>query len=62
MTGYTHEVANAVSMTYDFSPFKTVVDVGGSYGTLLSAILQRNPTARGFCSTNPMSQPWPASN
>ena len=53
MTGYTHEVANAVSMTYDFSPFKTVVDVGGSYGTLLSAILQRNPTARGILFDQP---------
>src|SRR5262249_1233567 len=30
-----------------FSPARTVVDVGGGSGVLLSAILQRNPAARG---------------
>src|SRR4029450_563097 len=38
---------------YDFSRFKTVVDVGGSYGTLLAAILCRNPTARGILFDQP---------
>ena len=42
MTGWTHQLVGAVVDTYDFSPFKTVVDVGGGYGALLSAILQRN--------------------
>ena len=48
MIGYTHQVANAVVATYDFSPFGTVVDVGGGYGTLLAAILRDNPTTRGM--------------
>ncbi len=33
---------------YDFSPFTTIVDVGGGEGTLLAAILARNPAARGI--------------
>ena len=48
MIGYTHQVANAVVATYDFSPFGTVVDVGGGYGTLLAAILRDNPPTRGM--------------
>lgn len=48
MIGYTHQVANAVTASYDFSPFATVVDVGGGYGTLLAAILRDNPAAQGI--------------
>ena len=48
MIGYTHQVANAVVGVYDFSVFGTVADVGGGYGTLLAAILQSNPSARGI--------------
>jgi hypothetical protein len=48
MIGYTHQVANAVVGVYDFSAFGTVADVGGGYGTLLAAILQSNPSARGI--------------
>ncbi len=48
MIGYTHQVANAVAATYDFAGFGTVADVGGGYGTLLVAILQNTPTARGI--------------
>lgn len=33
---------------YDFSPFRTIVDVGGGHGRLLSAILQQAPQARGI--------------
>ena len=33
---------------YDFSPFGTVVDVGGGYGTLLAAILRRHPATQGI--------------
>ncbi|GAA2857229.1 methyltransferase [Streptosporangium fragile] len=32
---------------YDFSPYRTVVDVGGGIGVLLAAILHGNPQARG---------------
>jgi hypothetical protein len=38
---------------YDFSPFQTIVDVGGSYGTLLAAILRSNPAARGILFDQP---------
>lgn len=48
MTGWTNQVAGAVVGAYDFSPFRTVVDVGGSQGILLAAILQSNPAARGI--------------
>ena len=47
MTGYTTQLVGAVVEAYDFSPFKTIVDIGGSYGTLLTAILRNNQSARG---------------
>jgi hypothetical protein len=53
MTGYTMQLVGAVVEAYDFSPFKTVVDVGGSYGTLLAAILQSNPSAQGILFDQP---------
>lgn len=37
----------AVAKAYDFSPFNTIVDVGGGTGTLLTTILQSNPHLRG---------------
>ena len=48
MTGWTAQVAGAVVDSYDFSPFGTVVDVGGNQGTLLAAVLRSQPTARGI--------------
>ena len=53
MTGWTAQLVSAVVDAYDFSQFKTVVDVGGSYGTLLAAILQNNPTIRGILFDQP---------
>jgi hypothetical protein len=53
MTGYTHAVANAVSRAYDFAPHSTVVDVGGSYGTMLTTILDRHPSTRGILFDQP---------
>lgn len=41
-------VASEVTRVYDFSPFATVVDVGGAHGILLSAILKANPRLRGI--------------
>jgi ubiquinone/menaquinone biosynthesis C-methylase UbiE len=32
---------------FDFARFKTIVDVGGGYGELLTAILRANPSAEG---------------
>src|SRR3954453_20928906 len=53
MTVYTNQLVSAVVDAYDFSPFHSIVDVGGSYGTLLAAILQRNPDARGILFDQP---------
>jgi O-methyltransferase domain/Dimerisation domain len=47
MTGWTARLAGAVVDSYDFSPFGTVVDVGGNQGTLLTAILRSHPSTRG---------------
>lgn len=38
----------AVAAAYDFSVFKTVADVGGSTGNLLTTILARHPAPRGI--------------
>jgi len=48
MTGYTQATANAVVAAYDFSPFKTVVDIGGGSGALLAAIVKKAPSVRGI--------------
>jgi len=37
----------AIAEAYDFGPFSRVVDVGGGYGQLLSAILTRHPHLSG---------------
>ena len=37
----------AVVASYDFTPFRTVVDVGGGQGATLAAILRANPSLRG---------------
>ena len=38
----------AVAAAYDFSKFKTVVDVGGATGNMLAAVLSRHPGPRGI--------------
>jgi hypothetical protein len=38
----------AVAAAYDFSGLKTIVDVGGATGDLLTTVLGRNPGARGI--------------
>lgn len=53
MTGWTVQLADAVVDAYDFSHFQTIVDVGGSYGTLLAATLRANPDARGILFDQP---------
>jgi SAM-dependent methyltransferase len=47
MAGYTASSAAAIVASYDFSPFRTIVDVGGGNGALLAAILTRVPAATG---------------
>jgi len=53
MASYTTQVIKAVIDAYDFSPFTTIVDVGGGYGTLLGAVLQSNQTASGILFDQP---------
>ncbi len=48
MAGFTAFVAVAVAGAYDFSPFRTVVDVGGGNGALLTGILNAYPALRGI--------------
>jgi hypothetical protein len=47
MIGFHGAEPPAVADAYDFSPFTTVVDVGGATGHLLSAILKRHSAPRG---------------
>ena len=44
----TRRTANPVAAAYNFSTARTIVDVGGGNGTLLTAILRRHPTPRGI--------------
>jgi hypothetical protein len=47
MAGISSAVAPALADAYDFSGIGTLVDVGGGSGSLLAAILGRNPDLRG---------------
>ncbi|HHI94424.1 MAG TPA: methyltransferase [Gammaproteobacteria bacterium] len=42
--GFTQAIVDA----YDFSDTRKIIDVGGGYGSLLSAILQKNPHLQGI--------------
>lgn len=46
-TGYTIMEIAAVVKTYDFSHFRSLVDVGGGQGGLMAAILKANPNLHG---------------
>ena len=48
MVGWTAQVVDTAVAAYDFSPFDTVVDVGGGHGGFLVALLKRYPTAQGI--------------
>ncbi len=48
MTGLTGAVIQNVLPMYDFSGFKTIVDVGGGNGALLMAVLDKAPQATGI--------------
>jgi len=43
----------AVLAAYDFTPARTIVDVGGGQGALLAALLAANPAARGVLFDRP---------
>lgn len=48
MTGFSGKSADAVVEAYDFSKFKTLADIGGGHGYLLSTILSKNPNLYGI--------------
>jgi hypothetical protein len=48
MADWTKQVARAAAAAYDFSRFRTIVDVGGGNGTLLAGILAATPGPRGI--------------
>jgi SAM-dependent methyltransferase len=48
MASMTAQIAAAVPSAYDFSSFRTIVDVGGGFGVLLAGILRANPALRGI--------------
>lgn len=47
MIAMTTQVAAAVVAAYDFSRFRTLVDVGGGHGTLTTAVLRATPALKG---------------
>lgn len=53
MTALTMQVTRAVVQSYDFSRCATVVDVGGSRGVLLEALLAVHPGMRGILFDQP---------
>jgi len=48
MATFTQMTARAVAAAYDFTPFRTLVDVGGGTGALLIGILAANPHSEGI--------------
>lgn len=48
MVSLTTDIAEAVVEAYNFLPFDRIVDVGGGYGVLISAILKANPHLAGI--------------
>jgi hypothetical protein len=48
MASSSEAAARAVAAAYDFSPFTTVVDVGGGSGAFLAGLLQARPELRGI--------------
>jgi len=53
MADITRLAAVAVASVYDFTSFKTLVDVGGGNGALLIGILKANPALRGIVFDQP---------
>jgi O-methyltransferase domain len=48
MVGMHGAVAPAVAAAYDFTPFGSIIDVGGGKGALLATILNAHPKLRGI--------------
>jgi hypothetical protein len=48
MTGMTTQLTDSIVSAYDFSSFKSIADIGGGYGFLLTSILRANPLLHGI--------------
>src|SRR5262249_61393898 len=48
MAGFTRQIAIAVTASYDFSPFRRIVDVGGGSGALGAGLPQANAAPPGL--------------
>jgi O-methyltransferase domain len=53
MVAFVSQNIRAVVAAYDFEPFRTIVDVGGGHGALMTAILEANPSTQGSSWTCP---------
>jgi C-methyltransferase len=53
MTSISELAERPVVAAYDFTPYPTIMDVGGGHGRLLAAILSAAPTARGVLFETP---------
>ncbi|MGI0482157.1 methyltransferase [Geminocystis sp. CENA526] len=48
MNSFSYTEEKAILSNYDFSSFKTIVDVGGGYGEMLGSILEKYPHSQGI--------------
>ncbi|HXI61994.1 MAG TPA: methyltransferase [Pyrinomonadaceae bacterium] len=53
MSGMTAQANEALHAAYDFAGIKTLVDIGGGHGGLITSILRRNPEMRGILFDSP---------
>ncbi len=53
MVGLNRHEPPAIAAAYDFSAFKTIVDVGGATGNMLAAVLTNHATPRGVLFDRP---------
>src|SRR4051812_9437022 len=53
MSNFSGVARDGVVKSYDFSRFKTIVDVGGGHGFLLAAILKQAKKSRGLVFDKP---------
>src|ERR687883_430739 len=60
MTRQSDQHNAAIVAAYDFSPFRTVADLGGAQGSTLAAILRATPSLRGILLDQPQVVANPA--
>jgi hypothetical protein len=53
MTGISTGMINGLLAGYDFSPYGTIIDVGGGHGALLLAVLAAHPASQGVLFDRP---------